>query len=209
MGKMLVTAIPVGPIMTNCYIVRQEGEKEALIVDPGGSAGRIISELDKTGAEPVMILLTHGHFDHILGVKELAEAYPGIDVAVSENEHAMIEHPELNAGMSEERTVFPTMWLKDGDEISAAGLKGRVIGTPGHTEGSICLYYPDEAALFSGDTLFKSGYGRTDLPTGSTAELIRSLKKILKELPAETAVYPGHGDVTTIERERVVLRGLL
>ena len=199
-----VSILVVGPVMTNCYIVHDEN-KEAVIIDPGENAKGIINQLEKTGAAPVAILLTHGHFDHITAVPELIEKYPDIPIYAYEKERALLEDAGLNesAGMGRGGISLDNVhYLEDGAELTLLGETWKLIATPGHTIGSCCYYVESASALFSGDTLFAGSYGRTDLPTGSQSAIVRSIKEKLLVLPPDDQVYPGHEDFTTIEQER-------
>ena len=196
----------VGMISTNAYIVRcSEEDKRAAIIDPGGSAPELIRRFRSQGINPEAILLTHGHFDHIMAVNEIREAWPDLKVYILEAEKPMTEDPSLNCGfLGETCTIRPDEFLYDGEEITLAGVTFRVIASPGHTAGSCCYYVPEEGILFSGDTIFRAGYGRTDLPTGNTRKLMESITHLLSTLPEDTVIYPGHGEGTTVKYERMV-----
>ena len=203
--KMLsIARLVVGYVSTNCYIVCNEQEGSCVIVDPGDNAAGIIKTMKDRNTEPVAILLTHGHFDHILAVPELTGAYPDIQVYAYEAEKALL----TDAGLNETRMIRKPMtldsvrYLKDGEELTLLGAVWRVISTPGHTAGSCCYYLPEEGILFSGDTLFDGDCGRTDLPTGNSSAILHSIREILMKLPDETQVLPGHETFTTIGRER-------
>lgn len=187
---MNVKCIVVGNIETNCYLVWQEGREDCAVIDPGGEPERIRLTADGLGKKIVGILLTHGHFDHVTGVKGL-------------------KSPEIPVYLHEADTRLP-LWLSggkpqnthtygQGDEIRLAGLEFTVLHTPGHTPGSVCLMAED--ILFTGDTLFSGACGRTDLPGGNWADMERSLAR-LAALPGDRSVYPGHGGGSTLERER-------
>ena len=208
-GDRQILAARVGIFDTNCYILLSEKEKKAVIVDPGGNAGVICSILEENGAEPEAVLLTHGHNDHIGGLPELLQKYPGLPVYAAVKELPMLTDPSLNSGYGGKLTVSPDRLLEDGDVFTLCGTKIEVLETPGHTAGSICYYLPDEQIVFAGDTLFRHGYGRYDLPTGSREALIGSLRKLFEVLPEETAVLPGHGAATRIEDEKSALNYLV
>ena len=188
---MEIIPLALGDYMTNCYIIRQENSKECCILDPGYEAGRILSFLDEKQLAPEAILLTHGHFDHVGAVKDLA-AETDCEVYISAADLSL--PPMITNG-----PLYYTNTYPESGSLTIAGLSFRVIPTPGHTPGSVCLMVED--ALFSGDTLFAGSYGRTDLPGGSWSSISASLKK-LAALPGDYRVFPGHGAATTLEYER-------
>lgn len=200
---MFVKCLVVGEVQTNCYIVAADGSEKCVIMDPGDYADYILSEVNKAGYVIEAVLLTHGHFDHILAVDAIRKK-TGCKIYAYEEERRLLKDPKLNVsvacgpGISENADVY----LKEGDTVDAAGLSFKVIATPGHTVGSVCYYVEDEAVIFSGDTLFEMSVGRTDLPTGSTGTLIRSIKEKLFTLPDDITVYPGHGPATSIGYEK-------
>lgn len=204
MGVLKVNQYVVGPVQTNCYFAVNEDTKESFIVDPGDSAKELAERIRKEGLTAVAILLTHGHFDHAGGAKELAEEF-GIQVYAYEGERETLEDSRMNVSwmMGEQKVFHADVFLKDEQEISLAGFHIRVLHTPGHTKGGCCYYLPYEDVVFSGDTLFCTSVGRSDFPGGSASELIRSIKEKLMVLPENTVVYPGHNAVTTIENERM------
>lgn len=204
MSNLKIEQYVVGPVQTNCYFVMNEETKEMLVVDPGASPDRLQQKIDASGFKPVAILLTHGHFDHVGGARKLAEAY-GVSTYAHEAEKETLESEELNAcwmlGCHE--TYHADHFVRDEQELDLAGFHLRVLFTPGHTKGGCCYYFPYEDVLFSGDTLFEMSVGRTDLKGGSMSNLVRSIKEKLMVLPEKTLVYPGHGNGTTIETERM------
>lgn len=198
-----VISLCVGAVGTNCYLAASRETQEAAIIDPGDEADRIDQALIKHGYHPTAILLTHGHFDHVLAAKTLAERY-GLEIYAHEIEKETLESPELNAGgMIGLHTAFSaTRFVKEGDAIETAGFSFQVLLTPGHTPGGVCYYLRNEGALFSGDTLFAGSVGRTDFPRGSMRDLLTAIQTKLLPLPEETIVYPGHMETTTIGQEK-------
>ena len=219
MSEFLVKILQVGALGTNCSLLVNRETGEAVIVDPGDEAKRILSELSALGARPTAILLTHAHHDHTMAIEELLELCGPLPVAACEKEREMFEDRSLNCSTHGGRAAdfMPDTWLADGDRISYAGARLRVLETPGHTAGSVCFYIDQPATLlyfgeeidtsfllFAGDTLFYRSYGRTDFPTSSEEAMWSSLKRLLTELPEETVVIPGHGQLTLIGYERKV-----
>ena len=155
------------------------------------------------GAKPVGILLTHGHFDHIMAVQAVKAEYQ-IPVYACRQEEEMLREPSINMTVhyGQGCSIVPDVFLEDLDVIRLAGFSVQMIHTPGHTKGSCCYYLKDEGVLFSGDTVFYGSVGRTDFPGGSTAEIVRSLHKLVDSLPEETEVFPGHDASTTIGYEK-------
>lgn len=212
MAEIKIGRMVLGSCQTNCYFIYQEeempgqgdaqGHKRAIVVDPADQGGRIHETLERNGIEVEAILLTHGHFDHIWGTKELREA-AGVKLYALDAEKALCEDSHNNVSDMAGRayTVTPDEYLRDGQELTLAGMRFQVIATPGHTIGSCCYYFLEAGFLVSGDTLFAESVGRTDFPTGSMSSIVRSIKEKLYVLPGETKVYPGHGDSTTIEHE--------
>ena len=202
--KRLQVITPQKGLKTNSYIICDEKSKEAMVIDPGGEPERIAETLDILGANLKYIFLTHCHADHIGGISELKKIKGGkILVSRSDSEglynkdinlaeYINMEIPELEADSR----------VDDEDLIHIGEIEFKVIATPGHTKGGLCLYAEKEGLVFTGDTMFSGTWGRTDLPTGSFVELITSITDRLMPLPDDTIVYPGHGKITMIQDER-------
>ncbi len=201
---MKIEIFVVGMMETNCYLVSNEETKEAVLIDPGDSPRTMIDAIESEGLSLQAILLTHAHFDHIGGLKEIVKAYP-VPVYVYEKDQDMMKDPDLNVSRSYIKGGFSfdeALSVTDGEVLSLAGYDFLVLYTPGHTIGSCCYYVESEGVLFSGDTLFQLSVGRTDFPTGSTLDLMTSVKEKLFVLPEETHVYPGHMGETQIGYEK-------
>ncbi len=195
--------VTLGQYMTNCYFLYREGSPDMIVIDPADSGAYLYEQLSGKGFDIKAILLTHGHFDHIFGVKAL-KAKTGARVYAFEAEKALLEDPGLNIseGVGRPETVHPDEFLTDGRELELCGIGIKVIHTPGHTAGSCCFYVEEAGFLIAGDTLFEGSVGRTDLPTGSTRTMMDSIREKLFVLPDDTRVYPGHGGSTTIGFEK-------
>ena len=202
---MQVKQCSVGMVMTNCYFLINEETKEVALVDPGDKAQLLLRHCKQMDLTVKAILLTHGHFDHILAVPELKEV-TGATIYASKAEAGVLEDAEYNlsgAWQCRPMTVKADVSLSDGQEFTVCGAKVRMILTPGHTCGSCCYYLPEEGWLFSGDTLFCESYGRLDLPTAMPSRMASSINDKLLVLPEETKVYPGHNESTTIGHEKI------
>lgn len=192
----------VGSIGTNCYIIADEKTGNCLIVDPGDDAPAITRCIEQNNVHVCAILLTHGHFDHIGAVQELAERF-AVKVYAGEQEKELLSDSYANLSMQfgREMAIKADVLLADQEQVTLGGMQFTVIATPGHTKGSVCYYFPEKKVLLSGDTLFCEGVGRTDYPTGSSRELLASLREKIFVLPGDTEVYPGHGEPTQIAYE--------
>ncbi|WRS28243.1 MBL fold metallo-hydrolase [Oscillospiraceae bacterium MB08-C2-2] len=200
---MKLLTIPVGMLGTNCYILASE-EKNCVTIDPGAQPERLAGEITKNGWNLRHILLTHGHHDHIGGVKKLMEAFPEADLYIGEGDAEMLadSSKSLAAFRYDDDGDFllkNVKTLKEGDTIALDELTFQVLETPGHTKGGVCYLCADQ--IFAGDTLFAGDVGRTDLYGGDYQQLKASLAK-LAALKGNYKVYPGHGDSTTLEEER-------
>jgi len=203
---MKIDHLILGVYETNCYILRKnESAAECLIIDTGLDADELIDFLHEHNLNPVAVVLTHGHVDHITGLGVLRENYPDIEVYIHKLDAEMLTSHQYNLS-AVTGTSFSTdpadYSLEEGAVVEQAGIRLQVFHTPGHTLGGICLYAENDGVVFTGDTLFADSVGRTDFPGGSIAKLITGIKEKLCVLPDETVVYPGHGPVTTIGREK-------
>ena len=190
----------LGPLQTNCYVVRPDrAAAEAVVIDPGGDITRLRLELARMGAKVVAILLTHGHWDHVLGVVDLVEA-SGAPVYLGEAELPELESegPEL-LGFPPLTSFTPDHLIADGDKLELAGLEIEVVAVPGHRPGHMAFLI--DGGLFSGDVLFRGSVGRADLPGGDWPTLLATLEMLARRFPPETAIYPGHGPETTLAAE--------
>lgn len=199
---MKLHLLPLGNLVTNCYILADENTGDAIVVDAPDHADSILRFLKEQDYHLKELVLTHGHYDHILALHDLLSA-TGVPVAIHQNGKSFLQDSSYNlchyAGIPW-TPIIPDRYLKDGDTVMVGHIPLQVIHTPGHTSDSICLYGED--ILISGDTLFQMSVGRTDLPTGSLPQEISSIKTKLLCLPDSTKVYPGHGPKTTIGNER-------
>lgn len=210
----MIERLQLGPLQANCYLYGSD--TEAVVIDPGAEPERVLDLVRRLGVTIRSLVCTHGHFDHIGGLAELAEA-TGAEVLI----HALDLDLALGGGLAPaesdpddllpglpawmaESLSLPSMprTLADSDDVAAGDRSLKVIHTPGHTPGGVCLYQPDEGILFSGDTLFRLGVGRADLPGGHGRTLLNSIKQRLFVLPDTTRVYPGHGPSTLIGLEK-------
>ncbi|MEX2196412.1 MAG: MBL fold metallo-hydrolase [Thermoleophilaceae bacterium] len=201
---MDVRMFTVGVVQENCFLIRRDGAENALIVDPGDEAPKLLGAIEELGVQLDGVLLTHTHFDHVGAVAPLAQA-TGAEVWVPE-----IEKPVLAdimsfvpfAGIGPFESYDAEHTLNGGEKLELAGFEIDVIFTPGHSPGHVSFSIPDERALFSGDVLFQGSVGRTDLPGGDWPTLLESIRTLVEALPEDTAVYPGHMGTTTLAAER-------
>ncbi len=201
---MRLRVLSVGPIECNCAIVACAKTGQAAIIDPGGDPDLILAAVREMAVEVKTLLHTHGHFDHILATREVAEA-TGAKVAIHSNDQSMYEDLPAQGslfGFSTTEPPAPDQLFAGGETVSVGSLSATVIHTPGHTTGSVGFYFPADGVLFAGDTLFADSIGRTDLPGSSFADIRESIQGKLYLLPGSTRVIPGHGPETTIARER-------
>jgi glyoxylase-like metal-dependent hydrolase (beta-lactamase superfamily II) len=201
---MIHEVFPVGMLGCNCSVIGDEQTRDAMVIDPGDDIEQVLAMLRKHGLTTRQIVITHGHIDHIGGAMKL-KAATGAPILMNKNDQAQIKLLDLQAswiGVAAPGDVKIDHSLEDQDKLTTGSLKATVLHTPGHTEGSICLYFPSENRLIAGDTLFAGSIGRTDLPGGDFEKIMRSLRGPVMALPDETLVIPGHGPATTIGEER-------
>ena len=201
---MIHEILPVGPLQCNCSVIGDEVSREAMVIDPGGDIADVLAIIEKHKLTVKRIVITHAHIDHVGGAMKLRAA-TGAPILLNDNDYALLKMLDVQAawiGMPPPGKVEIDHSLGEQDSVQAGSLIASVMHTPGHTEGSICLYFPAQKKLIAGDTLFAGSIGRTDLPGGSFEKIMRSLQGKLLALPDETAVVPGHGPLTTIGAER-------
>lgn len=200
---MRIETIHVGEMGTNCYLAWDEITNRGFLVDPGEQAEKIIRVCSRYQVKPEAVLLTHGHFDHIMAAKKIRQQYE-IPVYAGIHEEELLADSQMNlSGMwAVPYTMKADKLVNDNEVLTIAGMEITVLETPGHTSGGVCYYIKKENVLFAGDTLFCESYGRTDFPDGSMFALLRSLRGKLFVLPEETDVYPGHGQATSIGYEK-------
>lgn len=200
-----VQSFVLGPIMTNAYLIWDEGTKHGIVVDPGSGPDKLITAIEEQQLTIEAILLTHAHFDHIGGVEDVRGA-TGAPMYIHEREASWLTNPRENGsqlfGMGDIRTKEADVLLTGGEKLNLLEKEVQVIHTPGHSPGSVSFYWEGADLLVSGDVLFQGSIGRTDLPGGDYETLMTSIKTVI-ELPEHTRVLPGHGPNTTIEQEQL------
>ena len=202
---MLIEQLTVGSFETNCYILRSsEAQKDCLLIDAGLEAEPLIDYLSENHLNPLAVILTHGHIDHIAGLVFLQKNWPEIKVYIHKLDVPMLEGKDNLSEFTGQTLsrLKADFLLEDGQVIEIAGIKLKVFHTPGHTPGSICLYSSDDKIVFAGDTIFAGSVGRTDFPGGSSEQLLKSIKEKLLSLPDNTKILPGHGPATSVAIEK-------
>lgn len=200
---MILESLPTGPLQVNCYILGCETTRKAVVVDPGGDVEQVLALLQQLDLQVQMVINTHGHFDHVGGNRKLIEATEA-ELLLHENDKELLGMAQQHAaayGLPSELSPAPQRLLSGGQVIAVGDLEIKVLHTPGHTPGGICLLVGDQ--LIVGDTLFAGSIGRTDLPGGNHQQLIDSINSQLLPLPDATVAHPGHGPATTIGREKL------
>ena len=201
---MIHEILAVGPLQCNCSVIGDEATREAMVIDPGDDIQDILALIAKHGLTVKQIVITHAHIDHVGGAMKLRAA-TGAPILLNQNDYALLKMLDVQAswiGMPSPGKVEIDQSIGQADQVKAGPLVADVIHTPGHTEGSVCLYFPAERKLIAGDTLFAGSIGRTDLPGGSFEKILRSLHQKVLALPDDTVVVPGHGPLTLIAEER-------
>lgn len=201
---MIHKILPVGPLQCNCSVIGDETTHEAMVIDPGDEVDDVLQIIREHGLKVKQIVITHAHIDHVGGAMKLRKA-TGAPILLNQNDYELLKMLDVQAawiGMPPPGAVQIDQSISAGDKVSAGSLTAEVMHTPGHTEGSVCLYFPAQQKLIAGDTLFAGSIGRTDLPGGSFKKIISSLQENVMALPDETVVIPGHGPATTIGEER-------
>ncbi len=201
---MIHEILPVGPLQCNCSIIGDETTHEAMVIDPGDDIDDVLALIRKHNLQVKQIVITHAHIDHVGGAMKLRLA-TGAPILLNQNDYALLKMLDVQAtwvGMRSPGEVEIDRSISTGETVTAGSLTAQILHTPGHTEGSICLYFEPEKKLIAGDTLFAGSIGRTDLPGGSMQKILRSLHDTVLALPDETIVVPGHGELTTIGAER-------
>lgn len=204
---MKIEALVVGQLQTNCFLVWDEENNEAIIIDPADAGDYIIRRIQDLELKPLLIIATHGHFDHVLAVPEVKLAFK-IPFLIHQADLFLLKRSRETAHFftraEADPPLMPDKFIKEKDIIKAGKIKLTVIETPGHSPGGVSLYNREEGILFSGDTLFRQGIGRYDFSYASKEDLFNSIEKLLK-LPEKTIVYSGHGPETTIGEEKDII----
>ena len=201
---MIHEIFPVGPLQCNCSVIGDETSHEAIVIDPGADISRVLDVLERHGLRVTQILITHGHIDHVGGAMKLKQV-TAAPILINKNDAPQLQMLDMQAswlGMKPPGEVTIDASLEDGASFQTESLRATVMHTPGHTEGSTCIYFPAEKKLIAGDTLFAGSIGRTDLPGGNFEKIMRSLHERLMTLPDDVTVIPGHGPATTIGEEK-------
>ncbi len=201
---MIHEILPVGPLQCNCSIIGDDTSREAMVIDPGDDIADILAIVQKHKLTVKQIVITHAHIDHVGGAMKLRQS-TGAPILLNQNDYALLKMMDVQAawiGMQSPGKIEIDQSVGEQDTVQAGSLLANVMHTPGHTEGSVCLYFPAQKKLIAGDTLFSGSIGRTDLPGGSFEKIIDSIHGKLLTLPDETTVIPGHGQLTTIGAER-------
>lgn len=201
---MIHEMLAVGPLRCNCSIIGDETTREAMVIDPGDDIEDVLAIVRKHNLQVKQIVITHAHIDHVGGAMKLRAA-TGAPIVLNQNDYALLKMLDVQAawiGVAPPGKVDIDRSVTTGETVTAGSHTAQILHTPGHTEGSICLYFAPEKKLIAGDTLFAGSIGRTDLPGGSTQKIMRSLHDTVLALPDDTVVIPGHGELTTIAEER-------
>jgi glyoxylase-like metal-dependent hydrolase (beta-lactamase superfamily II) len=200
---MIIQSLSLGPIGANCFLVGDEATGDAMVIDPGGDAAQVLDTVERLGMTVSSIVVTHAHFDHIGGLREVKDA-TGAPFLIGEHEAPLlevaVERALLLFGISVPRPPAPDRLLREGDTLTVGDRRFRVAHTPGHSPGHICLI--GDGVAFVGDVVFEGSIGRTDLPGGDFQTLLQSIARHILPLPDETVLYVGHGPATTVGRER-------
>ena len=202
--KLILETFPVGPLQCNCTILGDPVTHKAIVIDPGEEISRIHGRLTTLGLKLTQILITHAHIDHIGGALKL-KRLTGAPILLNENDFPLLKIMEEQAewlGVETPEIESPDGSLTDGLRVGLESFPAQVVHTPGHTQGSVCLYFQPLELLVAGDTLFAGSIGRTDLPGGDGRQILQSIHHRLLVLPEETVVLPGHGPLTTIGEEK-------